>query len=371
MRVFRRFVVLGIAIVIPILLAEAYVRLFSRHRYFTPHTLRESSLQYVPSCLSRGIFPRKEQQISRSDNVKIHINSQGYRGRDFLPMKSPGTLRISFYGGSSVFDYLATEGKDWPHRIEDILRQKGFLNVEVINAGIPGHTSFDSLERLFSEGHNFRPDYVVLYDAWNDMKYLRLNDPLLRQLGSSEIRRDPLLEYQGALDRLLCNVSQLFVRLRYRYFCYKQNRNVEGIIPSGEYVSKVSEMGLRQYKLTVETFVDLARNIGAVPILMTEVHLVAKNNTESQRRRIHYNQTLLTHAGLVDAYEKMDQILYSVSKDKGVHLIDASKVLTGKDEFLADHVHLTNKGSKAVAEVAANEIAQVLHRRPTRAIVSE
>ena len=44
-------------------------------------------------------------------------------------------------------------------------------HVEVINAGIPGHTSGDSLGRLYTEIWQWKPDYVIMYEAWNDIKY--------------------------------------------------------------------------------------------------------------------------------------------------------------------------------------------------------
>jgi hypothetical protein len=124
------------------------------------------------------------------------------------------------YGGSSVFDHDNHGMRDWPHRVQKQLQDSGFPNVEVINAGIPGHSASDAVGRLFSEGHLFDPDYVLLYDQWNEIKDFRSNQSLLRlrvPYGPSNIE-SPLITYQNSLDRWLCEVSQLYVRLRERYY---------------------------------------------------------------------------------------------------------------------------------------------------------
>ena len=77
---------------------------------------------------------------------------------------------------------MVSEGKDWPHLVQENLRELGLANVEVINAGIMGHTALESVGKLFAEGFAFNPDYVVIYNAWNDIKYLSSQKTVLRTL---------------------------------------------------------------------------------------------------------------------------------------------------------------------------------------------
>jgi hypothetical protein len=85
-------------------------------------------------------------------------------------------------GGSSVFDANARDaseeaGRDWPHLAEGFLKRSGYSDVDVINAGAPGHATFDSLGRLYSQIWIYQPDYVLLYNCWNDVKYFRVVTP--------------------------------------------------------------------------------------------------------------------------------------------------------------------------------------------------
>ena len=64
-----------------------------------------------------------------------------------------------------------SDNQHWPHLIEKALHHRGYDKVEVLNAGVVGYSSFDSFSSLYSGIWMFKPDYVLLYNAWNDIKY--------------------------------------------------------------------------------------------------------------------------------------------------------------------------------------------------------
>jgi len=113
----------------------------------------------------------------REGTGNAKINSKGYRGRDFQVPKPEEKIRMIFLGGSAAFDRQAPMGKDWPHLVEKELRESGYKEIECINAGTPGHASWDSLGRLYSEMWMFEPEYIFVYHSWNDIKYFRWLNP--------------------------------------------------------------------------------------------------------------------------------------------------------------------------------------------------
>jgi len=358
----KRTFVLTLAVssaIVACLLAELAVRLFFGH--YTPADLKAASLPYEPTVFARHAFPRRQARAEGPGGVTYLINSQGYRGPEFSSEKSSGTIRIMIYGGSSVFDIYMPEGADWPRRVEAELQQRGFSDVQVINAGVPLHASFDSLGRFFSEGHLLKPDYVALYAAWNDIKFFRSDEPLLRLL--TPYQGNPLVDYQGSLDRHLSEISQLYVRLRQRYYRQRIRFGEEGRLPEGQITSHLSPRALAQFRLTVETFVDVARNAGSTPVLISEARLVTRTNSEAEMRRIRYELPLLTHDALCEAYERTDEVLRRVAGGSGAAFIDASRELSGKDDLFYDHVHLTQKGSAELASLVAREMEPLLRAR--------
>jgi hypothetical protein len=361
-------VLMLVAALLALAIAELYVRRTSKLGYVTPGILKDRSVQYVPSLFARHVFPQKELRAYGGEgpngSIFYYINDKGYRGRNFELNKPAGNTRIIIYGGSNVFDIWMPEDEDWPHKVDRILDDVGLPEVEIINGGVPGHASFDCTGRLWSEGHIFHPDYVVFCGAWNDIKkHFRSNEPLLRQMHPYVEDGDPRLNYQGRVDRFLCEHSQLFVRLRQKYYDWKVKADLEGEVVQrdGTFDFDLQEEALRQYKLNVQLFVDCAKDVGAVPVLMTEARLAVRadsnETSDAQRRGRSADETLLA------AYERIEQILRDVARDKNVVLVDCSKELNGKREFFTDRVHLTERGSNELARLMAREIARLLRER--------
>jgi len=363
--IFTIFMSIGVLI----LLGEVGVRLFVKNADVTPAVLQNRSVQYEPAVFARHVFKqeaRTVKHISGSKNgVVWEINEKGYRGQNFETAKPDGVTRIIVYGGSAAFDMMVSEGKDWPHQVQNKLRESGFSNVEVINAGIMGHTALESVGKLFAEGFVFEPDYVLIYNAWNDIKYLSSKKTVLRTLQSFQGGFDPRINYSNLLDRWLCEGSKLYTVLRRIYYQTTFNIGQEGLWKAEGKKLTVSELnpnGFRQYQHAMEIFVDLARNIGAKPILVTQARLVKPDNMLNQREQIDYHHVGLTHEALVATFDRLDAIVREVGGKKNAVLIDASKQLSGKEWAFYDHVHLDldGKGSEALDQFKADRLQDVL-----------
>jgi len=352
-------------------LGELGVRLFVKKAHITPEILRNRSVHYEPVVFARHAFKQEARLIKHTFGSKKglvwEMNEQGYRGPNFEAKKPDGTTRIIIYGGSAVFDTKSTKGEDWPHRVQGKLRESGFSNVEVINAGIIAHTALESVGRLFAEGYAFEPDYVLIYNGWNDIKYFSSPKTALRTLRPSLQGFDPRIHYGNIVDRWLCEWSQLYTVLRRVYYKNKLKLGKEGMRKAGDTQHSIETLnpnGFRQYQLAMELFVDLARNIGAEPILMTQARLPygSKVLTPEQRKRVDYHHVGLSHEALVETFDRLDSIVRNVSAKKETMLIDASDQLSGKGWAFDDHVHVVPKGSDALAQFVADHLHRVLRK---------
>jgi hypothetical protein len=104
------------------------------------------------------------QHNSEGDyNVTAHINSLGFRGKELSTAKKPGTIRILILGDSQTFGWGVGDEETYSSRIEQILHQKGYPNIEVINAGWTSGFSPDTYYLfLKSRGMEFNPDIVLM-----------------------------------------------------------------------------------------------------------------------------------------------------------------------------------------------------------------
>ena len=200
---------------------------------------------------------------------------------------------------------------------------------------------------------------VVLCNAWNDLKYFSSDQPILRQFKPHDDRDDYRISYRNGVDRFLCERSLLYLHLRERYFKARKKVGAEGVEASG-LSSKLTGYAVSQYRLNIETFVDMVRNAGAHPVLMTQPRLPAPGNTPEERTHIGYTTVGLTPEALLEAYDVTDLIIHETAENKHVPVVEASQAMTGRLRFFIDHVHLTDEGSRELARVTAAKLEELL-----------
>jgi lysophospholipase L1-like esterase len=104
----------------------------------------------------------------RGDTEKI--NSLGFRGEEFSLEKPDDVYRIVAIGGSTTFAVYLPHHQSYPVYLQQQLREQlGIDKIEVINAGMTGSTSAESLHRMFTQVLPLDPDMVVIYHAYNDL----------------------------------------------------------------------------------------------------------------------------------------------------------------------------------------------------------
>jgi len=347
-----------------LLVAEVGVRLTLR--YNSPATVRAHSLQYLPSVYARHrLKPGQEFDAGLAWGAPppgtpagpvIAINDRGLRGGPIAVPKPAGTVRVVVLGGSMVFDIHAGEGEDWPHLAGALLRARGHSEVEVINAGVPGHASADSLGRLATQIWMLEPDIVLLVHGWNDLKLLGRIDPdhpLLARQRPYDPHADPFQNDRGWLDRWLLS-SQIYVKLRTRYLLSRFTPGTEGALGAENDAGGLDwSWGERQYRLDLALLVEACRAIGAQPVLVTEATLATAAADPEARARIRYDYTGFDHPTLVRAYALFNDAVRDIGRERGVPVLDLDRRFSGRKDLFADHVHTSAAGSRAYADAVA------------------
>lgn len=342
------------------LIGELVVRTLSVDSYITPKKLEEERLHYDSSLFARNVLTPQERILKGNGNSVWYINEKGYRGSNFSIEKPRGVIRIIFYGSSTTFGMGPETGIDWPHRVEEILNSKN-LNVEIINAGVPDHASFDSLGRFLTEGHLFAPDIVVFNHAWNDIKYFHTNTPLLRLLKPRDPNTDPRVNYQGAFDQFMTEHSCLYNLIRMELYAKRIKEETPVIIRPTE--TKIANNAVRQYQMNVETFVAAIQNIGAQPVLIIQPRLMTRSVLPKNKKLIKsQNDQVLTYNTTLDAFDMIDQILRSVAHKNNALLIDPSTLISGDSENFFDAIHFTALGSERFAFFVAAKLESLIRQ---------
>ena len=348
-----KLLALLLSLTLIVILSDVLVGTLYNKKLYLPDEY-ERRYPYEGSIFAQKVFQQKERYVGRFENEgDYYINKKGYRGPNFSTIKPQDTIRVIIYGGSSVFDVGSDKNTDWPQKVERLLKEKGHDSVEVINAGIPGLASFDSVGRLLSEGHMFEPDYVVLYNTYNDFRYFVFENSLLRRFEPFVI--DYRQEYHNDADEFLCRHWKTYLFLRTLY--YEKNVPHENRFQrAGELAKRPVVHAIKQYKINIESFVDLARNIGAEPIIMTQGRMMSKVLKGDFDIEYSHDYLSMTYEAIEEAFNQSDNVLHKVSKDKNVRLIDSSKLISGKKENFIDIVHLSEQGGDIIAKSVADDL---------------
>jgi lysophospholipase L1-like esterase len=122
-------------------------------------------------ALLRRFRPWLPKEFRSNPVWRIALNEEGFRSAPFSTTKKPGVLRVACIGDSWTFGMNVDQDQMYPARLEALLKANppaGARDVEVMNFGILGYTSFQGLQLLKTRVLDFQPDVVVIGFGMND-----------------------------------------------------------------------------------------------------------------------------------------------------------------------------------------------------------
>lgn len=206
-------------------------------------------------------------------DVMAHMNSLGYRGKEFNKTKPPGVTRILVLGDSMTFGHGVTDEQTYPYKLEQDLKAQN-RKIEVINAGYKAGNSIDSYYvYLNKHGIELQPDIIILgFFVFNDITDLTENnwdkvnsEGLPEKVSSKSIVADPSIKMLRRKNISLkyrfpyLRDSHLFILLiseleRLGLIKYKQEPELKDVVYNGcvfspDCIGKFSEEEAKTYKI--------------------------------------------------------------------------------------------------------------------------
>jgi lysophospholipase L1-like esterase len=324
---------------------------------------RAESIEYTAATFTR--FRLVPKDVVMPGDAPVHINNRGYRGPEIAARKRDGQIRMVFLGGSQVFDFY----NDWPGMAGEALRGRG-LDVEVINAGAPGHDSTDSVGKLLTDVWTLEPDILFLCNAWNDIKYfswLSPEDPYARLplTAPQTVPQDWRIHPTG-IDRLL-TVSAIYRQFRWGFvqLAFAEEGGRRAPDDRATSPARVGAWGPRQYRLNLALAASLARHIGAELVLCKQARLPVPGGTgpaQEGAREYAIRNWRMPVDQLMQAFDICDRIIEEVAAEAGLAVIDMNAALSGRGEYFADSIHFSRAGAGAAANHVAGAIAPIVGR---------
>ena len=106
--------------------------------------------------------------VNTARGTKQRLNSGGYRDRETVEIKPPGSRRVVSLGDSFAWGHGVELEDAYPERLERVLNRRRPEPWEVVNLARPGMNTVDQAAQLAAEGMALAPDVILLGYVLND-----------------------------------------------------------------------------------------------------------------------------------------------------------------------------------------------------------
>lgn len=277
----------------------------------------------------------------------IQINDLGFRGPDITAPKPDGRIRIAFLGGSTTFcAEVSSNEATWPHLVTEALRQEWpEREFDYVNASVGGFGTKQSLDKLRADVQVLDPDIVVIYHATND---LTSNSRVLAraqgyQSQNVEQRKSWLAQYSVAWDLIEKNLI----------IWTRQNQ-----ITTEKFQLDLELPALsKPFKTDLASLVTASFEIADLVAIATfSTQLRPSQSLKRQREAAVtslYYMPYMTPQTLIEAFAAYNDVMENVAGETGAVAILGEHSIPGDTTHFVDSVHLTDAGSRLMAQRVA------------------
>lgn len=302
---------------------------------------------FVTSPSEKYNYPLNKNFFS----AKLKTNNFGfYNGingdREIKIPKPEKIYRINCLGGSTTANYV-NDGKNnfsYPLELEKILKEKN-ANIEVNNCGTGGYNSADILVRFLLQTIETKPDLVILYHAYNDIKSYLTNN---FECDYSHSRISLSKKYQQfKFNNKIPNLKIRFYNfLINKWFPTNIRSSLLDVISKGEVnLNNQYNKGLKVYERNLQNLIYLCKNNNIDMILCSFCFFLYQEAQDSKLHKL-YQKIVFEE----------NKIMKKLAEKNNIKFIDCDNKIPKEKDFFLDTIHLSPKGMKFIAEEISKAI---------------
>ena len=285
-----------------------------------------------------------------NEKTKEKINSFGFRSSEFQFLKGPDTYRILCLGSSMVYGTGSNEDT-FPFHLEKELNQlkKDDVNFEVINAGVPGYTSYHTMTQFLTSLVDLDPDLVVSYQLFTDLWYAwdisfdEMNSENFQPINSS-------LSLKRILDKSYFLILSNSIFRKYKTI-YSDILEPEGYKNETRIFD---ENILHYFSRNIKIIAMTCEYLNIDLVLSVPISLFKEKNTEDEKNLIADYENKEFYLKYI---QKGKNILKSISNEhRNVYYFDPSDYINSDLNSLEDRYHPTIEGNMLLGKEFKNYI---------------
>lgn len=276
-------------------------------------------------------------------------------------------------GGSTTHCLVLGYGRDWPHRLQSLLRKR-HRQTWVGNAGIVGHSTEQHIALMEEFVTRVRPDVTLFLIGWNDLSRA-FNWESWKNIRPLDHHPEKTFTYwrlffRSRLVQLWLNIKQFVSRRTksgsyVRYVMVPSTWQVASLppharlVPDAEFDAEISAYFPR-FRENIRRLAKLARDNGIQPVFATQPCLFAETPHWSGiigHRGIRQGKLFyLSGAQVARQLKRVNAVLLNVCREERLSCVDLFPVVPHDQEHFFDSMHLSGKGATRVAQALAKHL---------------
>jgi hypothetical protein len=145
-----------------LIFVECIIRIFCPHPRYEYVDIADEMVGHI----ARPNYNGRASNRFAEYNVKLSINQEGFRDKDYTIEKPPDTLRIAFLGDSFTFGTQVEEEQTFVRRTETMLNQRlkekgSSFSVQCMNFGMDGFEIQQYVQCYEAYVKKYKPDLVI------------------------------------------------------------------------------------------------------------------------------------------------------------------------------------------------------------------
>lgn len=360
-----KFLSVVVGLVISLVLVEILSMLWINHGLRKYDKFAYTNLKIIDLSINQrwqrhaylNYIPRPGYQLydSDSDTIATSHNSLGFRGKEFQQQKPANVFRIVMLGGSAVYtSRVKYDSETIPARLEKSLKDHGYKNVEVINGGVSGYSTAESLINLQYRVLELSPDLIIVYEAINDLHNRYVPPALHHADNRGRLKRWEgedfpfwARSYFGRFVAYKLGFLTKYLFMDYyigapTYLGHTASESVTNGIDYKELLQKNKPNFFRENLLSIYGICK----VRGISLLLSTYGFTLKNHELGYLRTKEYRNGLM----------EMNQVVRDLAKEQKIPFVDYAAEMSDKPSLWRDEVHVSRQGAIVSAEIFAKNI---------------
>lgn len=353
----RKVIYAAVVVAVLLFAAEGVLRIREAVKGRPQFPLNDDRALYEIKPYVRFALRPDARLVFHSREVKI--NSLGFNGPEFAEKKQTGEVRVICAGGSTTFGYGQSDYEhSYPARLEGMLREE-IAGAKVVNAGVPGYNSCDSLTNYIARLRSLDADVVVLMHGINDLMLLsRPSIPV--SYGAVERFR-----YEDEVEGFFKKAARYSVLWRKTYKAFRRRPGATTqIIGKGSAALPAKDrlsLARRRFRGNIEMLIATAGSEVRLVLVTFCLSYTPEMGLSEDDPLMHmkpFFSPYLTAGETFDWIAAFNEEIRAASRKHGLPLADAAAIVEPGNRNFCDIVHFTDEGAERLAGIIADAIAE-------------